>query len=68
MNDTDIFSYEILSEKELLVTRIDKNTGWVDNIKLKIINEENNTELLINIGSSDKNKKIIYLEKDWFKI
>jgi mannosyltransferase OCH1-like enzyme len=62
MNDTDTFCYEILSEKELLVTRIDKDEGWADNIKLKIINEENNSELLLNISSPDKNSKIIYSE------
>jgi mannosyltransferase OCH1-like enzyme len=59
----DIFDFEII-DNNLIVKRIDKNTGWGQDLVIKIINQETNKDKLIQIGNSKENKKIIKLDEE----
>ena len=65
-NKIDQFDFHIFSKRILVIERIDSNSGWGDYLKLKIINEFTNKELLLNIGSSNNKEKIIFLNDDFF--
>jgi len=65
-NNTDKFDFYIFSKNILIIERIDSKLGWNDFLKIKIINEEMNKELVLNIGSSNDCEKIIYLDNDFF--
>jgi mannosyltransferase OCH1-like enzyme len=65
-NIIDKFDFYIFSSKLLIIERIDSNSGWGDFLKIKIINEYTNKELLLNIGSSINKEKIINLDNDFF--
>jgi len=65
-NNTDKFDFYIFSKNILVIERIDIQSGWNDFLKIKIINEEMNKELVLNIGSSNDSEKIIYLDNDFF--
>jgi len=55
--------FEIIHLKNNIyyIQRIDKNEGWLQNIILRIFNDLENINLEINIGNSDKNKKIFII-------
>jgi mannosyltransferase OCH1-like enzyme len=53
-NYSDYFSFNIINN-ELIIKRIDKNSGWGQNLKIKLINNNNNMEYIYNIGISDEN-------------
>lgn len=57
--NTDIFNFYIINNESFIIIRTDNNSGWGHNYKLKIINEATNEIFYIEIGSSDKNYKII---------
>jgi mannosyltransferase OCH1-like enzyme len=65
-NIIDKFDFYVFMNNILIIERIDNDTGWGDNLKLKIINEENNKELLLNVGSSNNKEKIVYLDNNFF--
>jgi hypothetical protein len=54
----DIFNFEI-NDNKIIIKRIDKDCGWGQDLKIRIIN--NNTHIYIdtNIGNSENNIKII---------
>ena len=66
INHVDNFDFYIFSKNILIIERIDNNCGWSNFLKIKIINEEINKELLLNIGSSEFKEKIIYLDNNFF--
>lgn len=56
--------FEINEEDNILsIKRLDKNEGWGANLNLNIFDKINNKEYYKNIGSSNKNKINIQLEK-----
>ena len=65
-NIIDKFDFYIFSSKILIIERIDSNSGWGDFLKIKIINEDTNKELLLNVGSSINKEKIINLNDSFF--
>jgi len=65
-NKVDKFNFYVFSEKILIVERIDSNSGWGDFLKIKVINENTNKELILNIGSSEHKYKIITLDNNFF--
>jgi mannosyltransferase OCH1-like enzyme len=65
-NTKDDFNFHIFDEKTLIVERIDSNNGWGNNLKLKIINEEENTENKIDIGNSQYRYKLYFFDNDFF--
>jgi mannosyltransferase OCH1-like enzyme len=65
-NLNDKFDFYIISNKKFIIERIDNNSGWDDILRIKIINEVTNKELLLNIGSSNESLKIINLDCDFF--
>jgi len=65
-NIIDKFDFYIFSSKILIIERIDNNCGWGDFLKIKIINEKTDKELLLNVGSSSNKNKIINLNNEFF--
>jgi mannosyltransferase OCH1-like enzyme len=65
-NVIDKFDFYVFSERILIIERIDNDSGWGDFLKIKIINENTDKELLLNIGSSNNKEKIIYLDNIFF--
>jgi hypothetical protein len=61
--NNDIFDMEIIDGKggvnSINIKRIDNNTGWGQNLKIKIINNLDNTSKLIEVGSSQNNNIIV---------
>jgi len=59
----DDFHYVVyyleLHKVKVIIRRLDKDTGWANNITLKIYDINNNKSELISIGSSNDNTKII---------
>jgi hypothetical protein len=61
-NNNDTFNFEInyditdhINLKTLTVIRTDKNEGWGQDLKLKIINNNTHLSKIINIGPQNKN-------------
>ena len=61
-NNNDIFNFYIFNENNLIVERVDRNSGWGFDYKLKIIDEINNKTHLINLGTSNHKFKILNLD------
>lgn len=57
----DIFDIIHLKNNIYYIQRVDMNDGWLQNIILRIFNNLENINLEINIGNSDKNKKIFII-------
>jgi mannosyltransferase OCH1-like enzyme len=59
----DDFHYVVyyleLHKVKVIIRRLDKDTGWANNVILKIYDINNNKSELISIGSSNDNTKII---------
>jgi mannosyltransferase OCH1-like enzyme len=53
-NDFFNFYYDDLKNK-LIIKRTDTNTGWGQDLKIKLINNNNNIENIYNIGKSNEN-------------
>lgn len=64
---SDIFEFYILNNNIMIIERKDFNSGWGIGFKLKIINEETNEDLILNIDSSICNFKKIYIQENFFK-
>ena len=57
----DLYNFYIFNNNTLIIERYDINSGWGNNLKIKIINEDNDLEEMIEIGNSDnKYKKFIF--------
>jgi len=53
--------YYIKNNKcKIIIRRLDSDSGWCINLKLKIFSIENNNSEIISLGSSDGNSKILY--------
>ena len=61
--NNDTFDMEIIDGKgavnSINIKRIDANIGWGQNLKIKIINNLNNTSKIIEVGSSQNNNIIV---------
>ena len=66
-NAKDDFNFHIFNEKTLIIERIDTNSGWGNDLKLKIIEEDENIETKIDIGNSDNKYKLYFFDNDFFK-
>jgi len=53
-NYSDSFNFNIINNK-LIIKRTDKNSGWGQDLKIKLINNDNNLEYIYNIGKSTEN-------------
>jgi mannosyltransferase OCH1-like enzyme len=62
-NNNEKFHFYTISSNTFKIKRIDKNVGWNDNLKIKIINEKTNKELILNVNHSTSNEKIIELNE-----
>jgi mannosyltransferase OCH1-like enzyme len=65
-NVKDIFKFKIINKSTFEIQRLDSNNGWGNILKIKIINELNNTELKVTVGNSEHNNKIINIDNDFF--
>ena len=59
-NHNDIF-YFIIFYNKLIIKRIDQDSGWGQDLKIKIINNDNNLEYIYNIGKSIENEFILHI-------
>ena len=55
----DKFSFNIENNNKISIKRLDKNEGWGQQLKIKIINNNTHKEEIILVGNSDKNIKLI---------
>ena len=53
-NHSDYFNFNIINN-EFIIKRVDEDSGWGQDLKIKIINNDNNLEYIYNIGVSVKN-------------
>jgi mannosyltransferase OCH1-like enzyme len=53
-NRLDLFHFDIINNK-IIIQKINNDNGWNFNLKIKLINNDNNLENNYNIGSSNKN-------------
>ena len=60
-NKEDDFEISHLKNNIFYIKRINNNEGWSQDIILRIFNDLENINLEINIGNSDKNKKIFII-------
>jgi mannosyltransferase OCH1-like enzyme len=60
----DLFKFHILSEKSIIIERLDDNCGWGNILKIKIIDEVLNKEIKIDVGNSNNNFKQININED----
>jgi hypothetical protein len=58
---SDNFDFDI-NNHELIITRIDGKSGWGQDLKIKIINNDNNSEKIYNIGTCDENSLRINID------
>jgi mannosyltransferase OCH1-like enzyme len=54
-NHDDYFDFNI-KDNNLIVKRIDKNCGWGQDLKIKIIDNNNHMEKIYNVGTSIENE------------
>lgn len=55
----DKFSFNIDDNNKIIIKRVDKNEGWGQQLKIKIINNNSHKEEIITVGNSAKNTKEI---------
>jgi hypothetical protein len=55
--NNDSFNILFLKDNIYIVKRIDNDSGWGMNLKIKVINDDNNKMEYITISSSDNNDK-----------
>ena len=58
----DLFKFHILSEKSIIIERLDDNCGWGNILKIKIVDEVLNKEIKIDVGNSNYNFKQINID------
>lgn len=51
----DKFSISLINNHHFVITRTDTDSGWGQNLILKIFNKKNNTTKIMNIGASNHN-------------
>lgn len=61
------FNFYIYDKNIIIIERIDKDEGWNNNLKLKIIDNILNVEIKIEIGSSNNKYKSYYLMNNTFE-
>ena len=64
----DKYNIHILNNNSIIVERIDTNTGWDNNLKIKLIDEKNNKMTDLNIGKSLNKFKIINFDENIFDL
>jgi len=67
INDFNMkFNIYIYDKNQIIIERIDKDNGWNNNLKLKIIDDNYNREIKVEIGSSNNKYKLYYFTNDMF--
>jgi hypothetical protein len=61
-NTSDRFDFSFYDKNLLRITRIDNDSGWGQNMKIKIINEDMNIEKKYDIGTIEFNNYIFRLD------
>jgi len=61
-NTNDRFDFSFYDKNLLRITRIDNDSGWGQNMKIKIINEDTNIEKKYDIGSIEFNNYIFRID------
>ena len=56
-NDKFVF-YHMKDDDKFKIKRVDKNEGWGQDLKIKVINNDTNISSVLEIGSSECNEKI----------
>ena len=56
-NDKFVF-YHMKDDDKFKIKRVDKNEGWGQDLKIKVINNDTNISSMLTIGSSECNEKI----------
>jgi mannosyltransferase OCH1-like enzyme len=51
----------IISGTKLVIKRIDKNLGWSNSLRVKLLDNKNKTEKILEVGSSSSNIKEFYI-------
>jgi mannosyltransferase OCH1-like enzyme len=67
-NYSDMFIFYIFNKNLLITERIDKNSGWGSEHKLKIIDETHNISIMEKLESSNKKFKLTYFQNFEFDI
>jgi len=57
--NNDKFDFEINGNNSFIIKRIDKDSGWGLDLKIKIINNLDNSSKLINVGKSESNNIVV---------
>lgn len=60
-NYDDKFRYEMRPNGNMLIKKSNDKSGWLYDLKLKIINDKTNQDCLMDIGSSNTNMKLVKL-------
>ena len=58
----DEFEIFLLKDSICMVKRVDTNEGWGANLKIKVVDNDNNKVYYIAIGNSEENEKIFVIE------
>jgi hypothetical protein len=66
-NWNDIYKFHIFNENSFIIERIDNNS-WSNNLKIKIINDNNNDQLKLTIGNSDNKFKLFDIGYNFFDV
>ena len=66
-NVNDKFMFHIFNSNSIIIQRKDYNSGWGNHLKIKIVDELNNTELKVDVGNSNNVYKLINLHNNFFK-
>jgi hypothetical protein len=66
-NVNDKFMFYIFNSNSIIIQRTDIGSGWGNNLKIKIINELNNSEVKIDVGNSNSLYKLINLHNNFFE-
>ena len=64
----DLFKFHIIDSKSFIIERLDDNCGWGNILKVKIIDENTNKELKVEVGNSNHNNKLITINEDFFVV
>ena len=65
-NHNDQYNFYILDKDNIIIERSDANGGWKNELKVNVIIETENSENLINIGTSNYKYKLYY-QKNLFE-
>jgi mannosyltransferase OCH1-like enzyme len=67
-NSNDSYMFYIIDEKSFIIERDGGENGWGNNLKIKIINDDNNEELKLNIGDSKNKYKLYNIDYNFFNV